>query len=176
VILIVNQLKAETVQLQTQHNRKSFDCGIEPLNSFLKMTAMQNEKKNLTRTYILSSEENKNTIVGYFTLTTGEALVPDDAKKPLRKYPHPAPILKIARLAVDEDYQNQGIGKFLLFDILHKAVAMNNALPFVGVFVDAKNIKAKDYYIKYGFAPITSDNQDFRLWLPMDTIIKGLKA
>ena len=81
----MNQAKVETEHLQTKHDRKSFDCGLEPLNSFLKQTAMQNEKKDLTRTYIISSEEDENQIAGYFTLITGEVKVPDDAKKTLLK-------------------------------------------------------------------------------------------
>lgn len=171
--LIVNQEKVETAHIQAKHDRKSFDCGLEPLNSFLKQTAMQNEKKDLTRTYILSSEENESQIAGYFTLITGEAQVPDNAKNTLLKYPHPTPILKIARLAVDKNYQGQGIGEFLLFDILHKAIEMSNMLAFIGVFVDAKNIKAKDFYLKYGFTPINSDPLSFQLWLPLDTIKAG---
>lgn len=172
----MNQLKVETVPIQAHHNRKSFDCGIEPLNSFLKKTAMQNEKRDLTRTYILSSEKNINQIAGYFTLTTGEVLVPDDAKKSIRNYPHPAPILKIVRLAVDKEFQNLKFGEYLLFDILHKALTMSSALPFIGVFVDAKNIKAKQFYIKYGFTPISDDPSDFRLWLPIDTIREGFSS
>ena len=171
--LIVNQAKVETQHLQTKHDRKSFDCGLEPLNSFLKQTAMQNEKKDLTRTYIISSEEDENQIAGYFTLITGEVKVPDDAKKTLLKYPHPAPILKIARLAVDKDFQGQRIGEFLLFDILHKAIEMSSALAFIGVFVDAKNIRAKEFYLKYGFTPVNSDPLSFQLWIPLDTIKEG---
>lgn len=169
----MNPAKVKTVNLQAKHDRKSFDCGLEPLNSFLKQTAMQNEKKDLTRTYILSSEDNENQIAGYFTLITGEAKVPPDAKKILLKYPHPAPILKIARLAVDMDYQGQGIGEFLLFDILYKTIEMSRALAFIGVFVDAKNINAKNFYLRYGFTPVNSDPLSFQLWLPLDTIKEG---
>ena len=52
-----------------QHNRNSFDCGVEALNNYLKLTANQQSNKDNSRTYILEDNENDNFIIGFYTLT-----------------------------------------------------------------------------------------------------------
>ncbi len=41
----------ETKPLDKRHDRTSFDCGVEPLNDYLKKYALQNQKKDAARTY-----------------------------------------------------------------------------------------------------------------------------
>lgn len=51
---------------------------------------------------------------------------------------YPLPILRIARLAVDERFQGHGIGRLLLRAMLELALEMRDRAACIGVVVDAK--------------------------------------
>ena len=71
-----------------------------------------------------------------------------------RKLPqYPLPVLRLARLAVDETAQRQGIGVALLRFALRLALAMANDYGCVGVVVDAKP-DAVAFYARYGFVAV----------------------
>jgi len=52
-----------------KHDRQRFDCGVDPLNNYLKVMANQQAAKNNTRTFILEDDSNSAYIIGYYTLT-----------------------------------------------------------------------------------------------------------
>lgn len=58
----------------------------------------------------------------------------------------------ITLLAIDPFYQRQGLGQFLLIQLLHNAVARN--LHTATLEVAASNQAALNLYKKFGFAPI----------------------
>ena len=90
----------ETKPLDKLQDRASFDCGVEPLNDYLKKYAWQNQKKDAARTFVLTSEENR--VIGYYTLVFGSVSFEEAAAEisaGLGKYP--VPIILLARLAVE---------------------------------------------------------------------------
>jgi GNAT superfamily N-acetyltransferase len=66
---------------------------------------------------------------------------------------YPLPILRIARLAVDEHFQGHGIGRLLLRAMLELALEMRDRVGCIGVVVDAKS-DAVAFYSALGFEPI----------------------
>lgn len=143
-----NELKIEL--LHQSHDRDLFDCGEEPLNSYLKQFAGQHAKNNISRTFILSNCSSK--AIGYYTLSAGSIqfeTLPETIKKKLPRYP--VPIARIGRLAVDKNSQGQSFGEHLLMDALHRCTVLANEIALVGVVVDAKHRKAKSFYERYGF-------------------------
>jgi len=66
-------------------------------------------------------------------------------------YPfYPLPILRVARLAVDERFQGHGIGRFLLRAALELALEMRGRAGCIGVAEDAKP-QATAFYAALGF-------------------------
>ena len=55
------------------HDRKSFDCGLERVNEFLRREARKQMDKKINRTWVLVDDEPTNVlpvpVLGYFTLT-----------------------------------------------------------------------------------------------------------
>jgi predicted N-acetyltransferase YhbS len=74
-----------------------------------------------------------------------------EARKKLPRYP--LPVLRLARLAVDESACGQGLGAQLLRFVLQLALRMADDYGCVGVVVDAKP-DALDFYARYGFTPV----------------------
>lgn len=104
------------------------------------------------------------------------------AKGLRRRFPvYPLPILRIARLAVDEKYQRHGIGRLLLRAMLELAMDMRDRLGCVGVVVDAKP-DAVTFYSSLGFAAFElssgalGDRPDpVAMFLPMSQIAAAIK-
>ncbi len=137
--------------LQKTHNRKDFDCGETVLNEFLQRTARQHIQKGLSRTFVLVDDATPSIIIGFFTLSLCEVQVECLPPRWIKKYPSIVPGIKLARLAVSKSYQRQGIGGILLVEAMKRASIVAENAGVIGLFVDAKDVSAKAYYLQYGF-------------------------
>lgn len=152
--------------LTKTHNRKSFDCGVAPLNEYLHRYALQNQDKNAGRTYVALRD---NRIAGYYTLVYGSVEwedAPDKVKHGLGKYP--VPILLLARLAIDNAEKGTGLGKGLLKDALLRALGAADIAGLRAVAVHAKDDAAKAFYEYFGF--VASPTNPYRLFLTLTEI------
>jgi len=136
---------------KNKHNRTAFDCGVEPLNVFLRLQANQQSRKDNSRTYVLEDENRPDQIIGYYTLTMASvdfSRLPENLQN---KHPRLQAAGLIARLAVDKRHAGQGHGEWLLIDALKKLLASSESVAFPLVVVDAKS-GAKRFYEKFGFS------------------------
>ena len=135
---------------KAKHDRNRFDCSIETLNNYLKVIANQQAKKDNTRTFVLEDNNDHAHIIGFYTLTMTPidlTALPDKLQK---KHRGSTSAGLIARLAVDERYQGNGFGEWLLINALHKLLAASDTVGFPVIIVDAKD-GAKHFYEHYGF-------------------------
>ena len=65
--------------------------------------------------------------------------------------PDPIPVVVIGRLAVDEAWQNQGLGKALVRDAILRIVQAAEIVGIRAVLVHAISQQAKQFYEKLGF-------------------------
>lgn len=152
----------DTVQLdKTKHDRSRFDCGIAPLNNYLKVMTSQQAKKDNTRTFVLEDQQRPEHIIGFYTLTMTAINLPDLSVKLQKKHQNVTSGGLIARLAVDQRYKGLGFGEWLLVDALKKLLMASETIAFPNVIVDAKG-GAANFYEKYGFTPFKdADNKLF---------------
>ncbi len=161
----------ETKPLDKLQDRNSFDCEVEPLNDYLKKYALQNQKKDAARTYVIANEENQ--IIGYYTLVFGSVSIAEttpEISAGLGKYP--IPIILPARLAIDKNEKGKGLGKALMKDALLRAVRASEIAGLRAFLVHAKDEPAKAFYEKLGFEP--SPHNEFHLFLKMSDIRASL--
>jgi len=78
---------------------------------------------------------------------------------------HPLPVARLARLAVDSRHQGQGLGELLLADALRRCLRLSDEIGMIGVIVDAKNKRAREWYQRYEFDGLP--DSPLTLWLPM---------
>lgn len=160
--------------LAKSHDRDGFDCGIEPLNLFLKQTARQHAERGISRTYVLVDENAvaPKPIIGFFALNLcqikSEALSPEQSKK----LPGNVSGVRLGRLARAKQFKGQGIGDILMIAAMEKFIDVFNLAGGIGLFVDAKDQKAKEYYERFGFVSLPSN--EFELFLPVKTIQEAL--
>ena len=134
------------------HDRLQFDCGVAPLNNFLRVMASQQAGKDNTRTFVLEHVDQPETIIGYYTLTMIPLNLQALPVKLQKRHSSAGSAGLIARLAVDKRFSGQGFGEWLLIDALHKLLHASDSVGFPLVIVDAKDGVAA-FYEKFGFTP-----------------------
>ncbi len=142
--------------LQKGFERESFDCGVEVLNDYLKRYALQNQKKDATRTYVATDTGNK--ILGYYTLVFGSVVadeVPENISSGLGRFP--IPVIVLARLAVDQSQKGKGLGGILLQDAMLRALQAAEIAGLRAITVQAKDENVRSFYEKTGFIRSPSD-------------------
>lgn len=122
--------------------------------------------------YVFLAEDR---IAGYYTLSADNIDAKDlpegiVTQLNLPRYPFIGATL-IGRLARDLVYKGQGVGELLLVDALQKSLYMSRDIASAAVVVDAKDEKAHQFYVDFGFIPFP-DSKKKRLFLPMATIEK----
>ena len=159
-------------RLDRSHERGEFCCGKAPLDEFLRSLVSQYEKRNLGRTYVAIKEGEKR-VYGYYTLASSAVPFAYVPPKIARKLPrHPVPVALLARLAIDQIAQGQGLGAELLIDALRRCRELAVALGIFAVEVLAIDDEARRFYEKYGFTPLLDDER--HLYLSMKTLETAL--
>ncbi|MEB0141209.1 MULTISPECIES: GNAT family N-acetyltransferase [unclassified Undibacterium] len=143
--------------MSTVHDRETFDCGNEALNSFFKNVAGQHDSKSVSKTFVIADDEDRARVAGFYTLamrklTPKEQLPPEIAKR----LPASLPGITLARLAVDKNYQRRGVGEDLLLSAMSRAKKVSHEIGGFALFVDAKDGVA-EFYKNYGFTPLPSN-------------------
>jgi len=157
------------VPITKDHDTDSFDCGVKPLNEYLRKYALLNHNNRAARTYLALREDR---IAGYYTLANGSVSkdeVPARVAQGLGRYP--VPITLIARLAVDLTEQGKGLGRGLLKDALLRAYQASELVGSRAVVTHAKDQAAKEFYERYQFDP--SPLNEFHLYILMKDIRSG---
>ncbi len=157
----------EITLLDRSHDRAGFDCGVPELNAFLKATARQHAQKGISRTFVLT--DGTPAILGFFTLTLCELYSEQLPPPHARKYPfHGLPAVRLARLAVSRKEQKKGYGELLLAEAVHRTALIAEQAGVTGLFVDAKDDAARQFYERYGFRAIPG--HFLQLFLPIETV------
>lgn len=164
--------------LAGHHNRRRFDCGIEPLNAWLSQTALQHQGKGISRTFVataadeLCAEQYQKSgytdidcasILGYYALAAAVVMIDDLPPEFSKRYPRQIPVTRLGRLAIRTDLQGQGLGKILLMDAIVRTRHAAQAVGSAGLMVDAKGDDAARFYQHYGFR--TCADQPLTLFL-----------
>lgn len=157
---------------------EAFDCGDDPLNTYLKRHAWANQQKSsLGVTYVAIDEGAPRTVLGYFTLAT--ASVPRDAFP--RKYvrglpPYDLPLILLARLAVDRRFSRKGLGHALISEAFKIALRVADDVGCRCIITDAYRQRT-DWYARYGFVPLegAAETGPQRMFLDIRTLRLALK-
>jgi GNAT superfamily N-acetyltransferase len=134
-------------RLRPDDGRTDFRSGNIDLDRFFARYAGQNQfRHHIGTTYVAV---DGSAILGFATVAASQltcTTLSQAARKGLPAYP--LPVLRLARLAVDQRAAGQGVGQLLLRTVF--ALARREEMGCVGVVVDAKP-EAVGFYRKLGF-------------------------
>ncbi len=142
-------------KLQRHHNVDAFNCGQDNLNRYLIRHALNSQRANASQTYIGINEQD---IIGYYTLTVGEVAydgAPERLAKGLAR--HPIPVMLLARLAVDVNWQGKRVGAGLMRDAMQRTIQAADIAGIRAFIVHAKDNEAKQFYEHFDFKPSPTD-------------------
>jgi ribosomal protein S18 acetylase RimI-like enzyme len=72
-------------------------------------------------------------------------------------------------LAVDREFQGRGYGAALLMEAVRRVAGLSNHVGIAGLFVDAKDDSAIQFYQHFGFLSLPSNSR--RLFLPLEPLL-----
>lgn len=147
---------------------ESFDCGHVALNEFLQRFALVNQRSNSSQTY---ASCNAGQVAGFYSLAVGSVEPSHSAPRVIKGITrHPVPVMILARLAIDQRYQRQGLGKALLKNALLRTVQAADIAGIRALLVHAKDEEARNWYRQWEFEESPTDA--YHLFL----LVKDIKA
>ena len=155
--------------LTRDHDRSSFDCGVPPLNEYLRRYARQNHESGGAKTFVAVAPEASTLVLGYYTISPGAiafAKAPPMITKKLGRYE--VPVFRLGRLAVSLSVQGRDLGGDLLFAAGERTIAVAQEVGGVALAIDAKDERAAAWYESFGALRLLDD--PLKLVLPLDTI------
>lgn len=141
--------------LRPENERGGFRCGDDSLDRYLVEFAWQNmTRHHVGVTYVA---EEAGVVLGYVTVAAGSLSRLDLPTSAARRLPaYPLPVLRVARLAVDERFHGNGIGSELLGAALDLALDMSDRVGCVGLVADVKP-GAERFYERFGFETVKAE-------------------
>jgi len=168
-------------RLLASDDTSRFRCGDQEYDLFLQRYAGQNQDRLFVGTTYAALDGPW--VVGYVTVAVGQLDrddVPSKVRGGLPRYP--LPVLRLARLAVDEAFQGHGLGRRLAAYALAVALQVRAAAGCVGVVVDALPRRAS-FYAELGFVELefTSGQSAIRpqpvaMFLPIGAVEAALPS
>jgi ribosomal protein S18 acetylase RimI-like enzyme len=141
-----------------KHDRTTFTCGAESLDSYIQTRASQELRKMVSTPFVLTDSPDYR-VLGYYCLSSYsiETIELDEnTAKGLPRYPL-LPATLLGRLAVDVSCQGKMYGKRLLLDALKRSSETSKQVASAALVVDAKSEDAVRFYQKYGFIKFQTD-------------------
>ncbi len=171
--------RIEVLQRRHRPLLKSFQNQVPSLSEYLGRYALRHAERGLlARTYLaVDYDGDVQRIAGYFSLSTVsvERTSVDDLAV-LSKLPRfPIPGVLLARLAVDQRVQGQGLGRYLFEEALGLSLQLASAGPvafrlFVTDGIDAQAVR---FYERFGMARL-SDSYPARMVLDIAPLVGGV--
>ena len=134
--------------LAAQHDIGHFRSGEASLDDWLKRRARANQVSGASRAYVVC---DGNRVIGYYALASGVVTVESAPGRFRRNMPNPIPVAVLARVAVDRDWQGQGLGRALFRDAARRVAHAAEAIGIRGIVVHAISGEAKNFYLALGF-------------------------
>jgi GNAT superfamily N-acetyltransferase len=169
---VTPQLSATAPFDRRTHHIKTFSCGEESLDRWLRAYAGQSQHRDAARTFVTA--EPDDTVAGYYTLVAAQvehAQATGGVRREVSQH-FPIPVALLARLAVATPHQGAGLGRSLLLDALQRVLRASEELAIRAVTVDALDERAASFYRAFGFEP--SDLAPHTLMIPLQTIRQTL--
>ncbi len=127
---------------KTKHNIESFCCGEDSMDDFLRECGASEAYGN---TYIVLRDQIPNEIIAYFTLMPD----PLDWETEIEAEVDVV-FVSLERLAVDQKYQRQGVGKRILAFIIKEILASHPHSGVEALALVPLDAAAETYYLHLG--------------------------
>lgn len=155
-------LFALPVPLSAAHELAGFQSGELVLDEWLRERALQNMELAASKTYVVCLRDTPR-VVGFYAICMGQILNQDVAGSMRRNMPRFIPAVILGRLAIDSDWQGQGLGGALLKDVVMRAARTAEQISARLLVVHAISTLAEKFYLHHGFTKMPVATPTFAL-------------
>jgi len=157
--------------LDANHDTAQFSNGRhQVLDDWLRQAFERGEGR--TARSFVCCEAGTRRVLGYYALASGSVRRTSLPTAKLRRgLVDPVPVVLLARLAVDQTAQGQGLGGALVRDAFAKILAATETVAAFAVLVHALDDEAAAFYRKFGF--LDSGIETRTLVLPIGLLRAG---
>lgn len=155
--------------LDDTHVLDVFASGVASLDEWLKRRARANQAGGASRTYVVAEETR---VIAYYSLASSNIAIREASGRFRRNMPDPVPVVTLARLAVDREFQNRGLGRDLVQDAAKRVIAAADIIGIRGMIVHAISEEAKVFYLRRGF--LQSPTSDMTLMISLTDLRASL--
>jgi len=149
--------------LTAQHEISDFTSTEPTLDDWIKRRALKSQKSGAARTYVVTSDD---VVVGYYSLAVGSVSRRVSVNRVRRNMPEPIPIMLLARLAIDGNWQGRGLGRSLLRDAVSRTIQAADIVGIRALLVHAISDDARRFYQYFGFQPSEIESMTLMATLP----------
>ncbi|MDP4265245.1 MAG: GNAT family N-acetyltransferase [Bacteroidota bacterium] len=156
-----------TTLLANTHEKAKFSCGKAMLDDYLHKQARQDIRRKLSACFVLSPDNKE--IKGYYTLSNSSiprSQLPESIIRKLPSYKD-LPVTLLGRLAIDNKFKGQQLGRLLLVDALKRSYDASSSTASMAIIVDPIDQQATGFYARFGFIPLRDSG---RMFIPMQTV------
>ena len=167
---MVSPLISRPEPLGPDHDVEAFRNGRHPgLDDWLRHRARASEGLS-ARTYVTCRDGGDGRVVGYYALATAAAhRVALPSAKLRRAMPEDVPLILLARLAINFEFQGRGLGRALLADALWRCLNASEVAGIRAVIAHAIDDEAASFYLRHGFI-LASDLGERAMLLPVERL------
>ena len=152
--------------LAAHHDRRSFQCGHEALDRYLREHAGQDVRRGIARVFVATAADSTSRVLGFFTLSATSVTTSQLPAEMARRLPrHPVPAALLGRLGVDRSVARRGLGGILLADAIKRTLTASAAVAIAVIVVDPIDEAARSFYAAHGFSSLEGPEQ--RLFLTL---------
>jgi GNAT superfamily N-acetyltransferase len=151
------------------HRLNDFSCGEASLDEWLRRRALKNQASGSSRTYVVTQD---GAAIAYYSLCAGAVALAEAPANLKRDRPDPIPVVVLGRLAIDDRWQQQGLGTALVRDAMLRALQVAEVAGVAAMLVHSVSEEARRFYLSRGF--LASPIQPMTLCLPLSHLRMGL--
>jgi len=159
-----------SVELNEYHRLDEFDCGVPSLNTWLTNQAARARVSGTAKTYVWIGTRTDR-VFAYYAITP-HLVSRHEVSGGMAGGVSVIPAYLLARLALDQSLQGQGLGGELLHDALTRIIEASDIASGRLVVVDAIDDQAVSFYRKYGFQAVRDNPR--RLVIKIATVRQAL--
>jgi predicted GNAT family N-acyltransferase len=150
--------------LGDDHHVDAFTCGKPPMDTWLKSQARRAQDAGTARTYVWT-RPGSSPVLAYYSIAPTQ-VARHEVSRPLTGGYSLIPAYLLARLALDNTLQGQGLGAELLLDALARIIEAAKVGGGRLIVVDAIDDQAATFYRRHDFISVSDSH---RLYLKVAT-------
>jgi GNAT superfamily N-acetyltransferase len=130
-------------KLAREDDRSTFCSGAPELDDWFRRFAWENQQAGNAVTYVTTLD---GVVLGYYAIAMSAYATSQMPERMQKNRPVQTPCVLLARLAVDESAQGQGVGAALLRHAIEQAFHASQSVGAAALLIHCRDQSARDFY------------------------------